>query len=96
MIDYNKYTERLTVLLERTITDRDHVITGNLRDSVNFVFNKDEFKFELTLESLFYIKFLEDGMFLDYFFSLPEVDDIIRDITTEYIDFELNQIDTLL
>ena len=77
---------RLDDNLRKYITDRDHVITGSLRDSVMFDCEITQDGFQMKFSSNFYIKFLEEGNFVDDFFQLQSTNDIITDFTISLIN----------
>ncbi len=77
---------RLDSNLRRYITERDHVVTGALRNSVMFNCKMGNDGFQIKFSSKFYIIFLEHGKFTDDFFELQSTTDIIMEFTTDLIN----------
>jgi hypothetical protein len=77
---------RLDNNLRKYIIERDHVITGSLRDSVMFDCKMNGDGFEIEFSSNFYIIFLEEGEFTNDFFELPSTLNIITEFTTDLIN----------
>ena len=53
--------------LKKDLAAAGHVQTGKLISSVNFIFNSTGTQFEIDLTSLEYLKYLEDGAFIERF-----------------------------
>lgn len=58
------------------IRERDHIITGALLNSIKFKCTYSNGKLNINFKTMFYIKYLEDGGFVNEFFTLRSVKDL--------------------
>ena len=72
--------KKLDILLRKYIKDRKHILTGALYKSVlfNCVLNSNG-NIDIKFSSMYYIKFLEHGDFVNDFYNLSSVNEVIRD-----------------
>lgn len=80
--------KKLDKSLRDYIKKRNHILTGALYKSVLF---KCEFKDDLKIKfsSMYYIKFLEHGDFINDFYNLSTTNEIIRDFIISRMEEEL-------
>lgn len=80
--------KKLDKALRDYIKKRNHILTGALYKSVLF---KCEFKYDLKIKfsSMYYIKFLEHGDFVNDFYNLGTTNEIIRDFIVSRMEEEL-------
>jgi hypothetical protein len=84
----NDLDRELKRLLKDFIESEDHIDTGALWRSIEFNCSFDGKDLDMSFRSEEYIVYLEDGKFVDRFFSLPEVLDLIGDFYIDNIEFE--------
>jgi len=66
-------------LLKKFIMDSDHIDTGALYRSIVFTCRATEDGLQINFNSEYYIKYLEDGDFVNKFLKLDSVSDAIGD-----------------
>jgi hypothetical protein len=82
--------QQLNKTLDKALRDyirkRNHILTGALYKSVlvNCSFVGGQLK--LKFSSMYYIKFLEYGDFVNDFYDLPTTNEIIKDFLVSYIE----------
>lgn len=76
---------QLDKALRAYIKKRDHILTGALYDSVTFDCKWVGENLSLRFSSMYYIKFLEHGDFVNDFYNLESTNEIISDYITSYI-----------
>lgn len=81
-----KLNKDLDKALRDYIRKRNHILTGALYKSVlfNCTFNNGDLR--LKFSSMYYIKFLEYGEFVNDFYNLDSTNQIIRDFLISYIE----------
>ncbi len=84
-----KLNKELSRLLKDFIESEDHIDTGALYRSIKFDCSFDGKELDMTFSSEDYIVYLEQGDFVNRFFDLPEVLDVIGDFYVENIDLGL-------
>jgi len=84
-----KLNKELSRLLKDFIESEDHIDTGALYRSIKFNCDFDGEELDMRFSSEEYIVYLEEGKFVDRFFELPEVLDVIGDFYIENIDLGL-------
>jgi len=67
---------QLNELLKSYIKERGHYASGRLYNSINFQCTYIDSAFDIKLSSVEYINYLDDGQFLNKFYSKPEVESI--------------------
>ena len=75
--------------LRAYIRKRNHILTGALYKSVLFNCSFTNGELKLKFSSMYYIKFLEHGDFVNDFYNLETTNDIIRDFLISYIETSL-------
>lgn len=84
-----RLNKELSDLLKDFIEREDHIDTGALYRSIKFDCSFDGEDLDMTFNSEEYIVYLESGKFVDRFFELPEVLDVIGEFYVENIDLGL-------
>lgn len=69
----------LTDELKGFIRERDHIISGDLLNSIRFKCSYYKGVLRLKFDAMFYIKYLEDGEFVGEFFERSNTRTYIRD-----------------
>lgn len=72
--------------LRAYIKKRKHILTGALYRSVLFDCTFTEGNLKLKFSSMYYIKFLEHGDFVNDFYNLNSTNEIIRDFMVSYVE----------
>lgn len=72
--------------LRAYIRKRNHILTGALYKSVLFNCTFTGGNLRLKFSSMYYIKFLEYGEFVNDFYNLDNTNDIIREFLVSYIE----------
>jgi hypothetical protein len=82
--------QQLNKSLDKALRDyirkRNHILTGALYKSVLFNCSFVGGELKLKFSSMYYIKFLEYGDFVNDFYDLPSTNQIIRDFMVSYIE----------
>lgn len=91
-MNFSLYEYNLTQLLKELIITWPHYRTGDMYRSIQFRITQEEGKLNIQLESKHYIVYLDDGTFLDYFFQQPQVDQIMEELSFDYIQTKLDLI----
>jgi len=81
--------KELDKALRAYIRKRNHILTGALYKSVLFNCSFINGELKLKFSSMYYIKFLEHGDFVNDFYNLETTNDIIRDFLISYIETSL-------
>jgi hypothetical protein len=84
-----KLNKELSKLLKDFIESEDHIDTGALYRSIKFNCSFDGEELDMSFTSEEYIVYLQEGKFVDRFFDLPEVLDVIGDFYSENIDLDI-------
>jgi len=79
---------KLTALLKKYIKASNHVDSGNLYNSIEFncSFNQE---LKISFKTAEYIKYLDDGEFLNGFFALEETKKLIGEFITSSLEQSL-------
>lgn len=88
-MDPQIYLNQLTNLLKEQIISNDYVNSGSLLDSVNFISEITAQGLSIQLEANDYIKYLDNGRFIEDFFNSSEVNQIMEDAVTAWIESKL-------
>lgn len=91
MIDYLKYSTELTNLLKDYIRSQDHIDTGALYNSIDFLIQGSDDSFTINLTCNGYIIYLDEGTFLESFYNLDSVSQVIDNLTEEYINEKIEK-----
>ena len=75
--------------LRAYIKKRNHILTGALYKSVLFNCAFIDGELKLKFSSMYYIKFLEHGDFVNDFYNLDSTNSIIADFLISYIETSL-------
>jgi hypothetical protein len=82
--------QQLNKSLDKALRDyirkRNHILTGALYKSVLFNCSFVGGELKLKFSSMYYIKFLEYGDFVNDFYNLTTTNEIIRDFLVSYIE----------
>lgn len=92
IMDIQIYLNQLTNLLKQEIISKDFVNSGSLLDSVNFTSEVTAQGLSIQLEANDYIKYLDNGMFMEDFFNNPQVEQIIEEAVTAWVESQLENI----
>lgn len=87
----SELNNKLKNALKKYIRERDHIITGHLLNSIKFNSTYKDFDLQISFKSKFYIVYLEDGEFIDDFFSLTSTRDILEEFIADKIGDELTE-----
>lgn len=80
---------RLDANLRAFIKLRDHILTGAMYRSVMFDCSEIETGLQLRFSSMYYIKFLDHGEFINDFYNLESTNAIITDYIAGMIEREI-------
>lgn len=87
----NELANGLTSALKSYIRERGFYASGRLFNSVNFQVTDEPF--DVKLNALEYIQYLDDGKFLIDFYNLPKVEQLFLTYIDSRITSTLNEIE---
>ena len=91
-MDIQIYLNQLTNLLKESIVSNGYVNSGSLLDSVEFTSEVTAQGLSIQLEANDYIKYLDNGKFIEDFFNNPQVNQILEEAATAWIESKLENI----
>lgn len=91
-MDFQIYLDRLENLLKEEIRNQDFINSGSLLDSIEFRMEVTSLGVAIELGANDYIKYLNDGKFIEDFFNSPQVADVIREAADAWVESQLENI----
>ena len=82
----SQLNRELGKMMKDFIEQEDHIDTGAMYASIDFKCTFSNNKLDIKFYSEYYIKYLEDGKFVDRFFNLKEVSELISDFYVDNLD----------
>lgn len=89
MIDLGRYGVELRDLLRESLRTAGHFDTGALDESIEFRVIPGTNEITLELGANEYIKYLDDGRFLEMFFNEPRVEGLIGEMVDAIVTEEI-------
>lgn len=90
--NFQPYQQELQSVLRDFIVLLDHIDTGAMYESIEFIITETQDSFEISLFSEYYIVYLDDAQFLNDFFSLAQTQEIIDRLSGDYGIYYLNKL----
>ena len=81
----------LTNLLQDYILFEQHYITGRMHDSINFICTYDDEYLDIQLESVDYLYFIEQGRFIESFYTLNSVERVMSEFLESQIVMDIER-----
>lgn len=88
-MNIKELNRELSKLLKDFIEKEDHIDTGALYRSIKFTCDFKDNELDISFSSEEYIVYLEEGKFVDRFFDLRDVLDVIGEFYEDNLDLDL-------
>lgn len=91
-MDFQIYLDRLENLLKEELRNQDFIDSGALLDSIEFKMEVTPLGVEIELGANDYIKYLDNGIFIEDFFNSPQVNQILEEASDAWVESQLENI----